>query len=433
MNLNVSDWKEFKLCNLFEISIAKSNDFGSLEIGNVPFVGRTDLNNGIQGYVSSSKINKGHCITISMVGTNIALWQENDFSASQNIAILRNNNVYNFIIASFICTLINFEMKDKYSYGRTVGKTNIENMILLLPICKDENNEPIIDNTHKYSEQGYIPDFKFMEDYIKSLHCKPITTQNKSLTKKYLATTNWKDFRVGEMFEVSIAKSNDFGSLEIGTVPFVGRTELNNGIQGYVCSDKINKGHCITISMVGTNVAIWQENDFSASQNIAILRDNKINPITANFICTLINYEMRDKYSYGRTVGKTSIENMILFLPVCLKEDNITPIIDNSHKYSDKGYIPDFRLMEDYIRTLPFGDVLFGNGNKFGDSKEGFFLKNVIATYLHGPLLSKNPELADYIISHCLNRKYNEEIKLEPLNDDFENLCRKQLLDNFLN
>ena len=28
---------------------------------------------------------------------------------------------------------------------------------------------------------------------------------------------------------------------------------------------------------------------------------------------------------------------------------------------------------------------------------------------------------------------YNEEIKLEPLNDDFENLCRKQLLDRFIN
>lgn len=31
----------------------------------------------------------------------------------------------------------------------------------------------------------------------------------------------------------------------------------------------------------------------------------------------------------------------------------------------------------------PFGNVLFGNGNKFGDSKEGFFTNNVIATYLH--------------------------------------------------
>lgn len=82
--------------------------------------------------------------------------------------------------------------------------------------------------------------------------------------------------------------------------------------------------------------------------------------------------------------------------------------------------------------NTPFGDVLFGNGNKFGDTKEGFFLDNVIATYLHGPLLSKNPELADYIIKYCLDKKYNEDITLEPLNDEFENKCRKQLLDRFL-
>ena len=80
----------------------------------------------------------------------------------------------------------------------------------------------------------------------------------------------------------------------------------------------------------------------------------------------------------------------------------------------------------------PFGDVLFGNGNKFGDTKEGFFKDNVIATYLHGPLLSKNPELADYIIKYCLDRKYNEDIQLEQLDDSFENLCREQLLHRFL-
>ena len=79
-----------------------------------------------------------------------------------------------------------------------------------------------------------------------------------------------------------------------------------------------------------------------------------------------------------------------------------------------------------------FGNVLFGNGNKFGDSEEGFFENNVIATYLHGPLLSKNPELCDYIIKYCLDRKYNENIELEPLNDKFENSCREQLLNRFL-
>ena len=80
-----------------------------------------------------------------------------------------------------------------------------------------------------------------------------------------------------------------------------------------------------------------------------------------------------------------------------------------------------------------FGKVLLGNGNKFGDTEEGYFQNNVIATYLHGPLLSKNPDVADYIIKYCLDRKYNEDIELKPLNDEFENLCRKQLLSNFIN
>lgn len=82
--------------------------------------------------------------------------------------------------------------------------------------------------------------------------------------------------------------------------------------------------------------------------------------------------------------------------------------------------------------NTPFGTVLYGNGNKFGDTQEGFFQDNVIATYLHGPLLSKNPELADYIIKHCLDKKYNDNIQLANLDDSFENLCRKQLLERFL-
>ena len=80
----------------------------------------------------------------------------------------------------------------------------------------------------------------------------------------------------------------------------------------------------------------------------------------------------------------------------------------------------------------PFVIVLYGNVNQFGDTQEGFFRDNVIATYLHGPLLAKNPELADYIIRYCLSQKYQESIVLEPLNDELENKCRLQLLNQYL-
>ncbi len=86
-----------------------------------------------------------------------------------------------------------------------------------------------------------------------------------------------------------------------------------------------------------------------------------------------------------------------------------------------------------YNIKTPFGKILTGNGNKFGDIEEGYLEKNVIATYLHGPLLAKNPVIADYIIKYCLERKYKEQIELERLDDTFEEKCREQLLKEFLN
>ena len=43
----------------------------------------------------------------------------------------------------------------------------------------------------------------------------------------------------------------------------------------------------------------------------------------------------------------------------------------------------------------PFGEVLYGHGNDGTSGYEGVVYKNVIGTYLHGPLLPKNPEVCD--------------------------------------
>ena len=80
----------------------------------------------------------------------------------------------------------------------------------------------------------------------------------------------------------------------------------------------------------------------------------------------------------------------------------------------------------------PFGKVLYGNGNCAKSSHEGYFEKNVIATYLHGPCLSKNPEVADYMISYCVNRGSDEQIRLAKLDDELEHKCRKVMLDRLL-
>ena len=40
------------------------------------------------------------------------------------------------------------------------------------------------------------------------------------------------------------------------------------------------------------------------------------------------------------------------------RDDNGSPVIDSGKKYSDKGYIPDWQFMEDYIKLLPYSDRL---------------------------------------------------------------------------
>ncbi|MCI5869807.1 MAG: glutamine amidotransferase [Dorea sp.] len=67
----------------------------------------------------------------------------------------------------------------------------------------------------------------------------------------------------------------------------------------------------------------------------------------------------------------------------------------------------------------PFGKVLYGSGNDGKSGYEGVIYKNVIGTYLHGPLLPKNPQICDYLIQKALERKYGS-VQLSPLDDSQE-------------
>lgn len=65
----------------------------------------------------------------------------------------------------------------------------------------------------------------------------------------------------------------------------------------------------------------------------------------------------------------------------------------------------------------PFGTAIVGNGNNGEDKTEGAVYKNWIATYSHGPLLSKNPHIADFLIAKALEVKYGKKIHLALLDD----------------
>ena len=68
----------------------------------------------------------------------------------------------------------------------------------------------------------------------------------------------------------------------------------------------------------------------------------------------------------------------------------------------------------------PLGSVKVGFGNNGTDKTEGAVYKNSIGSYLHGPILPKNPHLADWLITAALVKKYKKKIELRGLDDSLE-------------
>lgn len=61
-------------------------------------------------------------------------------------------------------------------------------------------------------------------------------------------------------------------------------------------------------------------------------------------------------------------------------------------------------------KVSALGKVRLGAGNNLQDGTEGARYKNVIGTYLHGSILPKNPNVADFLIKSAVIEKYGEFI-----------------------
>lgn len=79
----------------------------------------------------------------------------------------------------------------------------------------------------------------------------------------------------------------------------------------------------------------------------------------------------------------------------------------------------------------PLGKVVHGHGNNGEDRGEGMRYKNVFGTYLHGPLLPKNPHIADLLLSLALTRRGWTEA-LPPLDDRLEELAHETVVERIL-
>ncbi|MFK7866158.1 MAG: restriction endonuclease subunit S [Alphaproteobacteria bacterium] len=156
VKLNMDDWKSFNIGDLFDIENCKCpNASELLEDGHdIFYIGAKKSNNGLMNKVKINKnlVTKGNCVVFICDGqgsVGYSNYMPDSFIGSTTLSVGYNKNL-NKYIGLFLVTLLDLE-RPKYSFGRKY-RNSLAMAKIKLPTTPQGN-----------------PDWKFMEDYIKSL------------------------------------------------------------------------------------------------------------------------------------------------------------------------------------------------------------------------------------------------------------------------
>ena len=342
LSLDDVEWGEFFIGGedgVFKIYSTKSGiDKNKLntEPGSVPYITRSDLQNGINLFVTDNQSktylkNDGNVITIGL-DTQTVFYQNNDFFTGQNIQILENKHI-NKSIALFIIPLLKIQMRKFNWGGNGATLSRLKRTKILLPL--DLNKKP---------------NRKFMEDYIKQEQKDIVHNVIYYYEKKMLETSfdlvgfgdvEWRNFKVGDLFDFDRKPSKGLNNLEIATdngISYLGATNRNNGVLEFVepRKDLIYKGDCIAFIRNGEGsmgYSIYKKENFIATQDISVGYNINLNQYNGMFITTIAD-RVRGKYNFGYKRNQIRLENEILTLP------------------ADKNGNPHWEYMSEFMKKL---------------------------------------------------------------------------------
>ena len=179
--------------------------------------------------------------------------------------------------------------------------------------------------------------WEYIENYISTLHNKPITSKNNNINQK-LDFVEWSEFKLSDIFKIKKSKNINFIDVTQGNeLNYISRTTYNNGLQCRIKDNDFNKCKAKCISIGGESASIfYQDKEFITGNNITLLYNENLNKYNGLFIVSVLAKE-KYKYSYGRAFNKEHIENTKILLPA-------------------KNNEPNWEYMENYIKSLSYAD-----------------------------------------------------------------------------
>ena len=274
------------------------------------FVSRTDENNGVSAFVRRlPDVNPIPAGTLTVAGGGSVLatfLQPYEYYSGRDLYYLipRREMSERELVYYSLCIRRN---KFRYSYGRQANRTL---RALQVPVA--------------------VPD-RFLKTVIEYPSLLPAKKR-----RIELRSGSWNWFRLGELFDIKKGKRLTKADMRRGATPFVGSTEMDNGVTAHIDKPPIHKSNTISVTYNGSVAeAFYQPVDFWASDDVNVLYPKfEMNLYIALFLCAIIRKE-KYRYNYGR---KWHLERM--------RESRIKLPVDGRGS-------PDWEFMERYIQSLP--------------------------------------------------------------------------------
>jgi hypothetical protein len=143
------------------------------------------------------------------------------------------------------------------------------------------------------------------------------------------------------LFDIKKGKRLTKARMTVGSTPYVGSIDSNNGVSAFVGEKPIHEARTITVNYNGSvGEAFFQPTAFWATDDANVLYPRfKLTPSIAMFVITVIRLE-KYRFNYGRKWNKRRMEESVIRLPSTAQGE------------------PDWQYMESFIKGLPYSSGL---------------------------------------------------------------------------
>lgn len=301
----------------------------------VPYITRSDANNGLARFVSAKNYefgsDDGGCITVGL-DTQTAFYQPHKFVTGQNVQVITGKNISEDV-AQFLVPILRQQMTAKFNWGgngATLGR--MKRLSVMLPVT--DFGEPDYEYMAEYARQKRNAMLAKYRAYVEAR----IAELGEVAEIPALDEKEWKPIFISSMFELVRGRENNMAMLEDGDIPLISAKANNNGLKGFVHSPKkVIAGQCITLNNDGdggAGLAYYQPANMALDTHVTALMPRfDMSMFTMLFIAECIS-GLHGFFGHGLSISNPRAKRIRIMLPV-----------------TDSGE-PDYEYMEQYVKNM---------------------------------------------------------------------------------